>query len=438
MRQAAAYATAQLGGGIFFQVAALLMMPFMTNTLAIPAALAGLAVFIPKLWVMICDPLMGTWSDRVTSVRRGRRPFVLWGGLGTAAGIVAVFVVPGIASPTLLAIYITLAYALGSTAYSAFSVPYLTMGSEITSVSHERTTVMAWRQAFNYGAIMLANTAPLLVERLGGGRTGYADMALILAPICALAIVISWWGVRGVGSRPAVSRSDVNLLARIRAAFGNRAFSQLFRSYCLQFIAIGAAGAAFAYYVVYHVGGDFVILTKLASVMIVGGILAQFGWVRVARRFGKLLAYRFCVFGMAVTQVVYLTLGRGDIAAAFVINFFVGAFASSLLVMAWSMLMDVIVRDEEESGLQRGGVLSGIWSAGEKASAAIGALATGLILQLFDFQVSTEGFIPQSATAHLGIRLVMGVVAPGILLLSLLFLRNFPIGKPLELRQAAE
>jgi GPH family glycoside/pentoside/hexuronide:cation symporter len=438
MRQAIAYATAQLGGAMFFQVSALLMMPFMTNTLAIPAAFAGLAVFVPKLWVMICDPLMGTWSDRANSLQRGRRPFVLWGGLGTAIGIMAVFIVPGITSPAWLAIYISLAYALASTAYSAFSVPYLTMGSEITSTPHERTRVMAWRQIFNYGAITLANTAPLLVQTFGGGRSAYVEMAVILASVCATAIIVSCSGIRGVAARGGSGKSAISLPSRIRGAFGNREFSQLFRTYCLQFVAIGVAGASFAYYVVYQAGGDFITLTKLSFVMMAGGILAQFMWVRVARRYGKLLAYRLCTAGMMIMQLSYLIPRQGDLTSVFVINFFVGGFASSLLVMAWSILMDVIVRDEENSAEQRGGVLSGIWSAGEKASVAIGALLTGLLLQAFGFQASTEGFIPQSPMAHLGIRVVTGVVAPSIFLLGLLSLRAFPTVRPVELPQAAE
>jgi GPH family glycoside/pentoside/hexuronide:cation symporter len=436
--QIAAYSMAQFGGAIFFQVAALLLMPFMTNTLAVPAALAGLAVFIPKFWVMICDPLMGTWSDRVNSLARGRRPFVLWGGLGTAAGIVAVFVVPGIASPALLAIYVMLAYTLASTAYSAFSVPYLTMGSEITATPRERTTVMAWRQAFNYGAILLAFSAPWLVQRLGGGRPAYSGMALILGSICALAIVVSWLGLRGVRSRGGAGASTVSLFSRIGSAFENHEFRRLFRAYCVQYVAVGVAGAGFAYYVIYQGGGDFAALTQLAMVMVVGGILGQFFWVRIAGRFGKLPTYRVCIVGMSATQIAYFVVPPGSLLPVFVINFFVGVFTGSMLVMAWSMLMDIIVRDEEDEGVQRGGILAGIWSAGEKAAAAVGALATGLILQAFDFQVSTEGFIPQSPLAHLGIRVVAGIVTPALLLTSLVSLRHYPAGRPLGVPRAAE
>jgi Na+/melibiose symporter-like transporter len=128
---------------------------------------------------------------------------------------------------------------------------------------------------------------------------------------------------------------------------------------------------------------------------------------------------------MAAANFLYLLPGQGDLAAVFVIDFFIGVFAGNLLVMAWSMLMDIIARDGERAGPGRGGVFAGIWSAGEKASVALGALAAGLLLQAFDFHPSAEGFIAQSASAHLGIRLAIGLLPSIGLLLSLMALSGF-------------
>ena len=51
---------------------AVLLPLFMTTMLGVPAWLAGLVVLLPKLWLIVCDPLVGAWSDRMKTLRSGK------------------------------------------------------------------------------------------------------------------------------------------------------------------------------------------------------------------------------------------------------------------------------------------------------------------------------------------------------------------------------
>src|SRR5665811_2330730 len=75
------YALGSVATGTFGTVPGLLLLPYLTDTLGIAAAVAGFIVFLPKAWDVILNPIAGRISDRSSSPRGRRRPFLLWGGL---------------------------------------------------------------------------------------------------------------------------------------------------------------------------------------------------------------------------------------------------------------------------------------------------------------------------------------------------------------------
>ena len=56
------YAAGSLGTGVFSTVPSVLLLYFCTETMRIPAVVAGMIVFIPKLWGLFWAPfvLLGT------------------------------------------------------------------------------------------------------------------------------------------------------------------------------------------------------------------------------------------------------------------------------------------------------------------------------------------------------------------------------------------
>ena len=62
----------------------------------VPPAMAGLAIFVPKLLIMAVDPIVGTISDRLDTRWGRRRPLMLVGALLASAAIVLFFHVPAL------------------------------------------------------------------------------------------------------------------------------------------------------------------------------------------------------------------------------------------------------------------------------------------------------------------------------------------------------
>ncbi len=73
------FSLGMIGDRIFRDAPALLLLIYMINYLAIPPALAGVTVFIPKLLIIFVDPIVGTLSDRLNTPWGRRRPPMLAG-----------------------------------------------------------------------------------------------------------------------------------------------------------------------------------------------------------------------------------------------------------------------------------------------------------------------------------------------------------------------
>src|SRR5688572_20713185 len=145
-RLRAGYASGSLVTGAFGTVPGLLLLPYLTDTFAVAAGLAGLLVLLPKAWDVLLNPVAGRISDRTTSRWGPRRPYLLIGGLSTAVTFAALFAGPFTGAAG--AAYVTLAFLATATAFAFFQVPYVAMPAEITAGTAdpyaERTRLMTW------------------------------------------------------------------------------------------------------------------------------------------------------------------------------------------------------------------------------------------------------------------------------------------------------
>src|SRR6187401_1423922 len=92
------YGLGSVATGTFGTVPGLMLLPYLTDTLGIAAALAGVIVFAPKAWDVVLNPVAGRISDRSVDPRGPRRPFLVRGGLTLAVCFALLFAGPDVGS----------------------------------------------------------------------------------------------------------------------------------------------------------------------------------------------------------------------------------------------------------------------------------------------------------------------------------------------------
>ncbi len=422
------YGVGSVGTGMFTTVPGLLLLYFMTDTLGIPAGMAGWAVFVPKLWDVLIDPLVGTLSDRTRSSLGRRRPYLLAGGLLLPVFFAALFSVPVFESHRSSFLYVAGAFLLAATAFAVFQVPYLAMPAEMTRDYHERTTLMSYRMAFLSAGILVGGAAaPLLVQAGGGGRKGYAVMGLALGGVCLLTLLGAFFATRRAPRLEHVA-SSLGLREQLRVAAGNRPFFVLLAGYFVQLAALSCLLSAVPFYAKYVLHGNAQTVTILFACLIVPALAAMPFWNLLSRRLGKLGGWVTSISLFALINLTLLTGSPEHARLVYVQVAFLGLAYAGTQLFPFSMLPDTIHADQARSGLRREGAFTGVWTANEKTAMALGALLAGLVLDFMGFVESVPGqVVSQPASAILGVRITMALLPPLLLLLSLPLLRRYDL-----------
>ena len=419
------YALGGIATGTFGTVPGMLLMPYLTEVLAISAAIAGLIVFLPKAWDMLLNPIAGRVSDRVKRQDR-RRPFLLVAGPLMGLAFIGMFMGPK-QPPAAAAIWVLGFFLIAATAYAFFQVPYLAMSAEITDDYDERSALMTWRVIVITIAIMIAGGgAPALVE-LAGGQAGYRLMAVVMGVLIIAGSLAVWWGTRNAP----MTRSEEaggRLVEQFQIVLGNAHARPIIAAFVMQAVATTMLLAGVAY-VAKHVLGDPVFASFLFIGFVGPAVIAAPLWGRVAKKRGKRRGFMFASLVMAAGLLANVVTISGHWAPAIVASVVIGIGYAGIQLFPLAMLPDIAAYDAEVSGKNRIGVYSGVWAGLELLGFALGPAIFGLLLSMGGY-VSGGGAQPASA----GLAIVIGIsVIPGVLVLaSVLLIRRYRLDDQLK------
>lgn len=431
----ALYGLGNVGNQLFRDAPMILLLYYLTSIVGIPPAIAGAAIFIPKVVVgALSDFTIGVVSDR-NLYRFARRNWLLVGACLAPFAMIATFFVPNV-SMSLQVGYVIVAFAFYMVTFASFSVPFLAHFSEISSDPQERTVLMAWKHAWTGAGLLLGSAlVPWLIHEMGADRSAYVSGAALLGGITAISLVTAWNAVRKVKVTVPLDR-DLSLKSLL-ASLTFRPFRILCSAAVAMTIAAGTCSAAMAFFITYNMGRSDALVQLGILVAIAGCVVMVVSpfWVMMARLMGKRNAYVFGALGHVVTILIWSSVGTGPIWITYVCSGFVGLFNSGWGLVALSLLTDAMAQAREETGRDTAGSFAAIWSIVEKAGIALGGtLVAGSILAVggFNSAAAKQG-IAQSAQAIEAIRYAFGVV-PAILMALAAFIiwRFMPVRRPAE------
>ncbi len=408
--------------------------------LHVSPALISTALMVNRLADGVTDPLFGWMSDNTRTRFGRRRPYLLIFSILGGLFLPLLFLVSPHWSEMTYFWFILISSTLYISIMSGYSTPFNSLGAELTPDYHERTSVMAIRQALQrpFEIALFFGAAFTTLSWFNDPESGEPNLLLGAQVYCAIlgalmigAGLVTFFGTRERYYEKVVAHRQDKV--PILDAFGMTLTCRPFRSQLAMAFAYGMGtsmvGTLGYYATVYYVcRGDvargawwnFIMGWSNMGLGLAG--IAVFAFI--ARRQGKRHAM-FCMQAFAILVFIG-TWWLYDperpwlqpLASGFI------AFTGAGFWMLWSSMgADVIDYDELENGKRREGAFKACESWIMKVGMAIGVGASGYILSGTGFDAAREG--EQTARALFNIRLYLAVIPVGGLLLAMWALSRF-------------
>jgi glycoside/pentoside/hexuronide:cation symporter, GPH family len=465
------YACGDIATNFFFQSMILYQTRFYTDTAGLSAVAVGTMFLVLRIADAFFDPMIGALSDR-THTRWGKfRPWILWTAVPFGLIFWLVYVTPNV-GPHGKLVYAYLTYTLVMMLYSANNTPYSALMGVMSPDVSERNSIASFRFVGALIGQLVIQALPLpLVAKLGQGNSakGWAMTMAIFGGIIILLNFIAFGSTKervqpAPGEKHPV-RDD------LKDVFTCRPWIVLFILTLLVFTMLVVRGSSSNYFFAYYLDQNS-IREFLGKIGLAGiGTGAVTGWKTILDALGLLVKpdgsnaaavglSLFFVLG-SIVQIVGIIFSKpladrfGNKAVfiagvavttiATVLVFFVSPTAIGLMFalsvlwaigwgptvpLLWVMIADVADFSEWKTSRRATGFMyAGILFALKFGLSLGGALSAWII--------AAYGYVPnvaQSERSLLGIRLGSSVYPAIALVLVLVCLILYPIGKNFNLQ----
>ncbi|QIG53614.1 MFS transporter [Altererythrobacter sp. BO-6] len=383
-----------------------LILLFAASILQIEPWLAGTVIFLAKLIDVVTDPIVGVWSDRFESPRGRRRPFLFWGAITGAASFALIFTTPSFESQYVSALYLFVVLSFYAIAYTIYNIPYISMPAEMTDSYHERSSIHAYRMVFvSLGSLIASAGIKFALERLGKTEAeSYAIVGIVCAVLIFISLMIAYYATasaRFTQGTKSTKSNAAQMVEEFGAVRSNHHFLRLLGVKFAQLMGVQTTLAAFAYFFVQTLERNFDVLAIFGLVSTAASIISAPLLVRFSKRFGKRNTYYLAASANVLYALSWSLASDAEPAWALFVRAAVIGFAfSGNVVMAMSMLTDIINADANRTGVRREGAFTALYSFVEKLTAAVGPLIVGFALSIAGFNNKLPFDVPQGGNVN--------------------------------------
>ncbi len=383
------------------------LLKFSTDVLLIAPATIGTLLLVARVWDAVTDPAAGWLSDRTNTSLGRRRPWFIGSALPLGAAIIMLWSPPESLEGSALTLWVGIAILLFYTAYTAFRVPHIAMGAELSRGYHDRTRVFGIMQAVESIGMLSAAGVLILLEGAEDPRAFARMLSICIAGIAIVLILLAAWRLeertefqgRG-GPNPWKSFGDVLANPHSRILIG---------VFFLEQLGFSALVALMPYL------SDYVVMTPgRTGIYLFGAIGASLisipFWIYASKRFGKINVWIVSIAMKSVLFAMLFVLRDGDFALMTLLAVAFGLMNGCGAVVGPSLKADVIDWDEARTGERKEGSYFAAWNFVQKAAGGIAIWAIGVTLAATGFTPNVE----QEAGAILGMSMLASV-APCVL-----------------------
>ncbi|MBF0216371.1 MAG: MFS transporter [Candidatus Omnitrophica bacterium] len=381
--------------------------------------LVGLAITVIRIWDAIIDPIMGWLSDNLRSRFGRRRPFILVAGILSGLCLPILFMVsPSWANHNFLGVSVVFWYMILSTMIyypmvSAFTVPYYSLGTEMSPDYEERTSIMSYRcmsqkvsELGNFYALKFTNLAWFLIpgtaekDMLKGMQVYTAMLGIVMAVIG----IIIFFRVKERYYEAVVVKvtKKISIMSGLGETLRCKPFRQIVimgGAFTLGTSMVGSLG----YYatVFYVAGGDKIVGDNwqfwMGVAFMIGGLIGVPMHAALAHRIGKReAAVIACIIGICGYGGSWFLYNPAIIWLQTVASALMGMAAASLWMLHSAIGADIMDYDELNTGIRREGSFTACGSYILKLGNSLGYYFSGLILTWAGFTWNLKVQAPET------------------------------------------
>ena len=260
------YGSGDIAGNVVYAFLSSFVMIYLTNTVGLNPGIVGTLIAVSKLLDGVTDIFFGSLIDKTHSKMGKARPWMLYGYIGCAITLVAIFAIPTNLGQFAQYAWFLIAYTLlNAVFYTANNIAYSALTALITKNSAEQVEMGSWRFMFAFATSLLIQSITLgAVTALGGGAAGWRTVAIIYAIIGLLVNTLSVFSVKELPEGELVDTTDkkeieqdekYNLVQAAKLLAGNKYYMMICVTYILQQI-YGAMISMGTYYATYILGNQ--------------------------------------------------------------------------------------------------------------------------------------------------------------------------------------
>jgi len=348
---------------------------------AIGLGLAGLLLFVSRLFDLITDPLMGALADRL-------RPWVhplAWIVTGVPVVLFGVWYLfdPG---PSTTPLDLLMAAGITYLGWTLVTVPYHAWGAELADHDHGRRGLSAWRE----GAVLCGALLALLAAALPGEASPLVRMAWLITVLLPLGVMWTWTLPRE--NKPQLRTPPGPAISAWKGL--DTSTWRLIGLHFMNALAAGIPGTLFLMFAEERLGLVIMDSGWLLLVYFGAGVMALPLWLRLAKRIGDASTWGLAVLLAALAFVPAAWLGDGDVGLFTAICLVTGATLGADIALPAAILARLANRESRLHGRPREGSAFGLFGMVGKLALAFAVGLSFPLLQVFSVDAGPNPLLP--------------------------------------------
>ena len=425
--QKVAYGSGDLAANCSYGLVSSFILLYLTGTMGLNSGIIGTLMLASKFLDGISDVIFGTLIDRTHSKLGKARPWMLYGQIGLSVCLFLLFAVPA-ADTTVQYIYFFVVYtALNAVFFTANNIAYASLVALITKNNNERVQLGSIRFMFAVVTnIVMGFAVTGMVEKFGGGATGWRTTALIFAIIGLVVNTISCLAVKELPedeladelAAKKTKNADDDKLSfgeTVKILVHNKYYLLILAIYLVYYIMSNLTTGAGAFCATYY-WGDGSLLGTFSMMKMFPVIIALALAPGLVKKFGSMQKVNF--WGYAISSVLGIPMiyfaAQKNVKMFLLLMFIKGIFAGMLSGSLNALIAEISGYTTRTTGKRMDGMMFSCSSLGVKVGGGIGTAAVGWLLELGGFvgtaAVQSESAITMIFNLYITFPVIMGVI----------------------------